>query len=893
MDSAESAVVGRQHDIGAARAALRRADGTTGGLVWITGPAGIGKSALARGVAAELGAFEVFHGVADQAALRPFAALVDAFGTEVLPQVQAPLGAAVQVPAVVQVGDAVLRLLAERASQAAAVGRPVAVILDDLHRADAETLDVLAFVAAQLRAEPVVVLATARPPAAGSPVAASLLAPAVALHLELGPLGPEGVAALLHAVGADATAGAGPGVAAAEGNPLLVLAAAAVGTTGLRAFVRRVLAELGSPAAEVAQAVALLGEAVPLDEVAAVAGLGAETAAAAVDRAVAAGVCVVERALVRPRHDLVAAEVVATIPPAQRVLLHRRAAEHLRAVDGAPHRLVAHAVACGASDADWVVAVIERVVAAEPLSALAMVEAVRPQVRDATVGRRLDVVRARALAATGRAGEATAVATALLEVVTDAAVRAVLHRELALTAIVESRAADAATHMTAALELLDGEVVRARARSELAVAFLVTRDIARAAGHAAEALAAAEAVRDPVALVGALEVALFVSACHGRVAEVRALRRRLGSILSLSGVEPAMVYQPWMLSAIVDLDLGDTAVAAATAVAGRSWADRIGTIWAVPTYDAVSATAAWGDGAFADAMAVARGAMEGAAVSDPFGVGPWACGVLAAAAHELGEHDTAIGAVEQGAAMLAATGPTLGSERWALAASRVYVRLGRVGEARQLLEDWWALYEVLPSRLAQTWLAGDLASLSVWMGDGARAVEVAATVRPFMSSPVAVLAAQAAEAQCWAEFAGAANGSGPSSAAVSAVADAWSAAPRGFAVAGLGRLASMELDERTGRLMRQRRDLLRRQLGLDESSLTAPAGRPARNGLGALTRSELEVARLVAEGWSNRDIAERLVVSRRTVESHMGAIYRKLAVTTRVQVANLIGDART
>jgi ATP/maltotriose-dependent transcriptional regulator MalT len=892
VDSAESAVVGRHEECEVVRAALRRPDATMGGFVWITGPAGIGKSALARHLAAELAPFDVLRGVADHVTLRPFAALVDAFGTEVLPQVHAPLGAAVQVPAAVQVGDAVLRALSERASQAAAVGRPVVLVLDDLHRADDETLQVVEFVAAELQAEPVVVLATARPPAAGTALAASLHAASVVAHVELGPLGPAAVTELVRSVGADPTIADGPGVAAADGNPLLVLAAAAAGTAGLRPFVHRVLAELGSPASEVAQSVALLGEAVPLEEVAAVVGVGVEVAADAVDRAVVAGVCVVDRGLVRSRHDLVAAELVATISPAQRALLHRRAAEHLRTIDGPPHRLVAHAVACGASDADWVVTVIERVVAAEPLSALAMVDAVRPRVRDADVGRRLDLVRARALAATGRAAEATAAATALLEVVGDPAVRAVLHRELALTAIVESRAGDAAAHMTASLGLLDGEVARARARSELAVAFLVARDIPGAAEQAEAALAAAEAVRDPVALVGALEVVLFAAACRGRVDEVRALRRRLGALLTLSGVEAAMVYQPWMLSAIVDLDLGDTAVAATTATAGRSWADRIGTIWAVATYDAVSATASWGDGAFADAIAIARGARDGAAVSDPFGVGPWACGVMAAAAHELGEHDAALEAVERGAALLAVTGPTLGSERWALAAARVYLRRGRVDEARRLLEDWWALYEVLPSRLAQTWLAGDLAAVAVAMGDGARAVEVAATVRPFLASPVAVLAAQAAEAQCWAAAGGGAPAGGVSAEAVLGAADAWSAAPRGFAVAGLGRLASMALDERTGRLLRQRRDLLRRQLGLGEPSLAAQAGRPAVTGLASLTRSELDVARLVAEGWSNRDIAERLVVSRRTVESHMGAIYRKLAVTTRVQVANLVLESR-
>jgi DNA-binding NarL/FixJ family response regulator len=48
-----------------------------------------------------------------------------------------------------------------------------------------------------------------------------------------------------------------------------------------------------------------------------------------------------------------------------------------------------------------------------------------------------------------------------------------------------------------------------------------------------------------------------------------------------------------------------------------------------------------------------------------------------------------------------------------------------------------------------------------------------------------------------------------------------------------------------------------------------------------LTRREREVATLAASGLANQDIAERLVVSVRTVESHLRAAYAKLGVTGR------------
>ncbi|WP_067822216.1 LuxR C-terminal-related transcriptional regulator [Actinomadura kijaniata] len=54
---------------------------------------------------------------------------------------------------------------------------------------------------------------------------------------------------------------------------------------------------------------------------------------------------------------------------------------------------------------------------------------------------------------------------------------------------------------------------------------------------------------------------------------------------------------------------------------------------------------------------------------------------------------------------------------------------------------------------------------------------------------------------------------------------------------------------------------------------------------GRLTRREREIAELVAEGLSNREIAARLVISKRTVDSHLEHILGKLGFTSRTQVA--------
>jgi DNA-binding CsgD family transcriptional regulator len=60
--------------------------------------------------------------------------------------------------------------------------------------------------------------------------------------------------------------------------------------------------------------------------------------------------------------------------------------------------------------------------------------------------------------------------------------------------------------------------------------------------------------------------------------------------------------------------------------------------------------------------------------------------------------------------------------------------------------------------------------------------------------------------------------------------------------------------------------------------------RPA-SGWASLTPSERDVVRLVSEGLGNKDIATRLFVSPRTVQTHLTHVYTKLGLTSRVQLA--------
>ena len=60
----------------------------------------------------------------------------------------------------------------------------------------------------------------------------------------------------------------------------------------------------------------------------------------------------------------------------------------------------------------------------------------------------------------------------------------------------------------------------------------------------------------------------------------------------------------------------------------------------------------------------------------------------------------------------------------------------------------------------------------------------------------------------------------------------------------------------------------------------------------ALTPREREIAELVGEGLTNKDIAARLVISSRTAEGHVEHILNKLSFTSRAQVAVWVAEHR-
>jgi DNA-binding CsgD family transcriptional regulator/tetratricopeptide (TPR) repeat protein len=92
-------------------------------------------------------------------------------------------------------------------------------------------------------------------------------------------------------------------------------------------------------------------------------------------------------------------------------------------------------------------------------------------------------------------------------------------------------------------------------------------------------------------------------------------------------------------------------------------------------------------------------------------------------------------------------------------------------------------------------------------------------------------------------------------------------------------LAARELYERCGAVGWAKR------LAVTDSALTSSLAKHA------LSSRELDVARLMAEGLGNSAIGERLSITTKTVEKHIGSIYDKLGVRSRPQVALLVSGS--
>ena len=214
----------------------------------------------------------------------------------------------------------------------------------------------------------------------------------------------------------------------------------------------------------------------------------------------------------------------------------------------------------------------------------------------------------------------------------------------------------------------------------------------------------------------------------------------------------------------------------------------------------------------------------------------------------------------------------------------------------QPLFEFWQLRVQIGLRYEAYAVAGDLARMLAAADDRERGALVADAVADIAAGVPELVSMQARAMRCRALVSGdpddlvaaaevAAAAVRPYESLLGAEAAATSLAEAGRNEEALewGRRA-LDAAEQLGAV----RDGARIRSALRDAGLRLGARAPhprARVGWEALTPSELRIAALVSEGLSNPQIAERLVISRRTVSTHVSNILRKLSLSSRVQLA--------
>jgi len=890
-----TALVGRDAELDAIDRLIEAAARGESSLLLVRGEAGIGKTRLLDRLshrAAER-RFAVLRGRATELESDvPFAAVVEAL--EPLDDV------ALATPASPAERWRLHRGLRERLD-ALPGGHPFALVLDDVHWADPATLELLEHLMRRPPERPHLLVAALRP----GDVAERLLAIRPAAALDLGPLAREAAEPLLAGL-------VDPNerermFTQSGGNPLLLeeLASAGPGAEapgGIVAAIGAERAALPAPARMLLDGAAIVGDPFDLDLAAAAGGLDADQALTGLD-------ALVERGLVRPddiprrfvfRHPVVRSAVHAAVPAGEEIAAHVRAARALEAAGAAlPARArhLAHAAAPGDAEsaatlraaaalvrpqapaiaADWLVAArrADPRLGADGQLALAetMVEAGRLEaalavvdeaaVADGAADREHRVGLAVAGATVERLlGRHEAGSRRLERVLDEAPGSGLLMAHLAISAYELGAAEETAAWAQRARASDADRLVHAAAAAMLAPAhaFAGRADAARAEGDAA--VEAVDRASD-AELAGAGELLTAVAwglLAVERFVDVLSVARRSALVIRATGNGPAAIaLDVAAISALGLLGRIEEAVAAADEAeqAARVTGNDQAVQWALWMH----AWALLERGDLDAALAAAEGSVDLAQRLDDSALTTIARAVLGAVLVARGEP-------ARGRPLLDAYDLEPGWRcRWTPPLVEADLALGDASAAAAHADQATALAESTPLAGPRAAAGRAQALVALARGETARAVELAGAAVADAERVDGAL--DVARARL---IAGRALAASDRDGALRELA----AAEHVAATAGAARVRDEALQE-------QRR--LGRRVGRG-----GERGR-AGGGVGALSPRECEVAGLVADGRTNREIAARLFLSEKTIETVLSRVFRKLGVRSRAEVAARVAAA--
>jgi len=927
----------REGELGSMAGRLRAASAGTGGVVVVEGPAGIGKSRLVEatlGLAEEEAMTVLMARPGEFDRQFPFAVVRQLFepllrGLDADEQADVLAGAATH--AAPAVGLAPARTGAgggEDLSGAVVHGlywltanlvarRPLLLAVDDAQWADTASLRWLAFLVSRVADMPLVLLLAIRRPEAApdAHLLLSILDDRSTSVIQPAPLRDDAIAFLLRdALGEDPEPPFSEACRMATGgNPFLLhelcraLTSQAIRPRAASAAqvhevtpetvgrsVGRRLREAGEPAMGLARSVAILGGAAPWRAAGALAGLDPTAAAAAADRLGTADVLRANGQL-SFTHAMVGTAVYRGIPSGERATLHARAARLLAEQGFELDRMAGQLLATHPAGEDWVVdalrsaatAALERGApeAATEYLRRALSEPPNREVR-ATLLAELGAAEVRA----GRRGGSQHLREAI-RLADEPALKSRTALELGLALVARGQLAEA-------VEVLDAAIVEVEWRDPQ----LASRLEAELLGAARLEIFSGPLVEERLTRVrqdapshGAGPLLLGVQAFHAALAGEAAERVATLGEAALAADLPTdapLAHSPPLNEAAFALVVADHFEPAERFYANAlADARRRGSVVGFATASCWRSFLAFRRGSVVEAEAEARSGLDAA------GDNGWALGqpatlsCLIDALLERGDLEGAEGAIQQAGPPQLAGSAVVN----ALLHSRGRLRLAQF-RPREALDDF-----LLCGARQDAWGAPNPA-LFPWRSSAALAhlaLEQEERARELVEEEVELARSFGARRalghalRTAGVVIGGREGLALLEAAVEVLETSAARLEHAHALVDLG-----ATQRRGGRRVIAREPL---RVGLDlagacgadalvtraHTELLAAGGRPRRlelSGPASLTPSERRVADMAANGLTNREIAQALFVTQKTIEIHLRNAYRKLDISVRTEL---------
>jgi DNA-binding CsgD family transcriptional regulator len=934
-------LVGRTFELGQIRQWLSAAEGGRGGFVILQGDAGIGKTRLAREIVDDARARRMVvrpseAGELDQT--RPFGAISDAL--EVSPRSPDPTlaglarrieghgpwsGRLEDVP--VEVHNLIEALLG--VFESLCTTGELLLVIDNLHWADSSSLAMLRRLSRLCRQYPALILATTR--ATDRPAVVTLLEAVRqggGAVFDVGPLGTGSVLSL-----AGQLVGGPPGplladrVAQASGNPLFVVELLSTlvqqerisitpaghaevessrAPVGLAVSILHRLSLLPPDAIELLRAAAICGRTVDMAELSMLANRDPLALAESLRAAARAGIVETSGDRLSFRHELIHDALYQDWPLPVRRSLHRELAERLAASD-APAWRVAHHLSLGAQAGDaaaveWLHRAGLAVAPRDPAAAVSLLgRAVELTAADGTTR---DVIRTDlsvALTWAGRAEEGEQVAATVVAETLDVEVRGRAASWLASSLLVRGRAHEARDLCGRALASGVGsdrvEILLRMVEEAASIAF---GDRSGVLDRMRQLLAVATELGDAAVRSMCLQGLALAQANEGHLDAAAedgagAVRDAESAYTAEAFMANSHVMYAWILEEQDRLAEAFEVVARLRTLAGEKAESPVAAQierWRARAHFAVGR---W-DEAVVDLDSALRVYDAGVDLwPEPFAL-------RALIAVHRGQLDSARADLDRFDAALASGGSCFVLDQPVLARAFVLEAEGQAVQAVAVLASGWEIAEAAPLAMAKPTIGPQLARLAAQTGDLAAAHGVCAALD-------ALAAANPTVARLHAAARWAAGLAQADAGILLQAVEFQQAAARPFdlamvredAAAALARDGRHDLARELleaalacyeGLLARQRSAAARarlRALGVQLGS-TGRRGRPA-TGWKALTNAEVQVFQLVGARLSNQEVAERLFVSRRTVETHVSHMLAKLGYTTRRELIAAVRDS--